>query len=910
MWSKPSDIADKVKRWWDKGELLSELATPDVSTFPRTINLLKPTSKELSHNFDEVRQWISEINSVASGEIQLQEVNHHIVGRNKIPVSVKFETIHDAIELIGKERQAKKFERLVEKIKTRKPAILPWVAKHPHGALALESDWDKLIDIVDWFETHSDRRIYLRQVDISRVHTKMIEEHKTTLSALLDYVLPISERAKSSNPNQEFESRFGFLLKPLRIRFRILDQRRSIISTHREIQDITLDAATFGTLDPQVKFVYIVENEINFLAFPPLKDALVIFGSGYGFENLARATWLFKHKIFYWGDIDTHGLNILNGARKFLPHMRSIMMDESVLVSHREHWVKEQEPVKTIHLERLTESEHALYDKLRIDFYGSNVRLEQEKLSWKFVEQEITRSVVLYAELTDDDSKHDETIGKLQRFSDYDITQFIQPSRCDLRAYLSVHSPLSIEDRRTTALHELLGRQLQKSKMNALEQLSDVIDVSQHEPTRRIIETAKAIKNQAPVIFGPMLSSTAQIDGDRCEIFGQADFVIRKNEELIVRNLSLSRSSSSGEATDNMIKLQLFGWLLKSLESSTLPIKLEIQNGKGEIATIEFDFGCTPLRKITELHCIRSLPKAPFSPVGWTKCSGCDHQQFCWFKAQSDGDVATIAGVDQKLANTLHRLGHKSITSLVENFDAPTLAELRRGGGGKNQRVGRTDAESIIAMARANLARRHIFRANPEFPEFGKYAIIDFEGMPAFAPNTDFVFLWGMQLFGVDDSKYCCAFAPDLESGSDKNAWFQFLINCEQAFQSIGQIPIFHWHHYERTKIQKYIEHYGDSANTAERVLISLVDLLPIVQKSVALPTPSYSLKGVEPYVGYQRQQKQYGGDWVMSKYLDYIESVNEYEKLDMLKQMSLYNEEDILAANSVLNWLRSIEFS
>ncbi|PMX97712.1 Wadjet anti-phage system protein JetD domain-containing protein, partial [Pseudomonas sp. GW460-13] len=76
--------------------------------------------------------------------------------------------------------------------------------------------------------------------------------------------------------------------------------------------DVTLDADSFATLRPGVSRVFMTENETNFLAFPEAADSLVIFGAGYGFSLLAKATWLSQCKLHYWGDIDTHGFAILD----------------------------------------------------------------------------------------------------------------------------------------------------------------------------------------------------------------------------------------------------------------------------------------------------------------------------------------------------------------------------------------------------------------------------------------------------------------------------------------------------------------------------------------------------------------------------------------------------------------------
>jgi hypothetical protein len=39
-----------------------------------------------------------------------------------------------------------------------------------------------------------------------------------------------------------------------------------------------------------IERVFIVENETNFLAFPAVARALVVFGAGYGWEAVGRAT--------------------------------------------------------------------------------------------------------------------------------------------------------------------------------------------------------------------------------------------------------------------------------------------------------------------------------------------------------------------------------------------------------------------------------------------------------------------------------------------------------------------------------------------------------------------------------------------------------------------------------------------
>jgi hypothetical protein len=139
-----------------------------------------------------------------------------------------------------------------------------------------------------------------------------------------------------------------------------------------------------ASLSLPVKRVYITENAINGLAFPPLDSSLVLFGLGYGVECLSAISWLHKVEIFYWGDIDTHGFAILDRLRMAFPTSRSILMDRETLMSHRDFWVAERVPARGM-LNRLTPEESALYGDLIMNRIQNNLRLEQERIGFKWV---------------------------------------------------------------------------------------------------------------------------------------------------------------------------------------------------------------------------------------------------------------------------------------------------------------------------------------------------------------------------------------------------------------------------------------------------------------------------------------------------------------------------------------------
>ncbi|MEQ1668812.1 MAG: DUF2220 domain-containing protein, partial [Sulfuriferula sp.] len=167
------------------------------------------------------------------------------------------------------------------------------------------------------------------------------------------------------------------------IRLRVLDPDYALLP-NRLAQDITLDAASFSQLNPQVTRVFITENEINFLAFPQVKGGMVIFGAGYGFDMLRGADWLNRCQIFYWGDIDTHGFAILNQLRAQFGHVQSLLMDRATLLAFASLWGEEASQTLP-DLPGLNAAESALYNDLRDNRIRKNLRLEQERIAYGWV---------------------------------------------------------------------------------------------------------------------------------------------------------------------------------------------------------------------------------------------------------------------------------------------------------------------------------------------------------------------------------------------------------------------------------------------------------------------------------------------------------------------------------------------
>jgi hypothetical protein len=322
-WSDKKSLLRQLQKLWDKGRLLQVQCQAD-DLFPLRLNFKFPGSRDLSDQFNAVRDWISAIQKLHGFRLVYKSVRHRIIGENRLPVEAWVDDLDTTIALLNKQREAAAFAQLIDQTQQRLPPLIPWLNQYPLKALALADDWPKLLDFVCWRQQHADPGMYLRQVSL--------------LLSGADHDISITAND-----------------------FKTLDQHPGFIE--------------------QIKRVFITENEINFLAFPPQRNSLVIFGAGYGFEALAQAAWLASVDIFYWGDIDTHGFAILDQLRARFPHVQSLLMDERTLMAHREFWGMEKTPECRV-LPRLTTDEQTLYQALINNHHQSHLRLEQERIQF------------------------------------------------------------------------------------------------------------------------------------------------------------------------------------------------------------------------------------------------------------------------------------------------------------------------------------------------------------------------------------------------------------------------------------------------------------------------------------------------------------------------------------------------
>jgi len=394
-WTHAADIKAQLERDWLRGEIC-RAAVNTGEDFSMSISLARPSAKVMLDEFSNMQDWVKEMRAFAakrSVSLQWNAINHRVLGKQQLPCAVLLDSPQQAAGLIGKTQALKQFIDLFKRTGKYFDRLQAWLVKHPLKALDLAQEWHRLLDVCGWMVTHPNPRVYLRQVDVAGVDSKFIEKHKRVLAEMFDLILPVYAIDDDFSGAVGFARRFGFLDKPVMLRTRPLDDKIALLHSGGN-QDVVMRAKAFAALDAyifeQVKSVFIVENEINYLAFPNIPEATLIFGSGYGFEALKRATWLQQCDVYYWGDLDTHGFAILNQLRVSFPDAQSFLMDQATMMNHQYAWGVEPKQEKK-DLQYLQPEEATMYDALRWNRLGDQLRLEQERIAFVAVKKALEK---------------------------------------------------------------------------------------------------------------------------------------------------------------------------------------------------------------------------------------------------------------------------------------------------------------------------------------------------------------------------------------------------------------------------------------------------------------------------------------------------------------------------------------
>jgi len=371
----PNAIIAKAMRIYPKAVEVC-LNGNQAQFFPCRVSVNLSLSNDIAVAVVEVEQLRQSSNEMRGYGYRLEYESRRsrTHGLNRFPVAIWIDTMDDLVRLTGMNHEWETLCVAMELLRARRPELLQWVVTSSNWRNLLEvaGDLPGLLDIVDYLVAHPRPDCFARELPIA-VSTKLLQPNRRRLASWLDILLPASA-IDHRYGYENFEPRYGLRYVRPHFLLRVLDSDLQS-ELGLPFDELSLPADSLSTLPVNQVQVLIVENKVNLLSLPALKRTVALGGLGNGVIQLGDIRWMRHNPIFYWGDLDTEGFEILDRLRQTLGHVQSLLMNQATFAVFQ-HLATQGNAANAKVLDFLTAEERECYEYLCIN----QQRIEQEHL--------------------------------------------------------------------------------------------------------------------------------------------------------------------------------------------------------------------------------------------------------------------------------------------------------------------------------------------------------------------------------------------------------------------------------------------------------------------------------------------------------------------------------------------------
>lgn len=371
------------KEWENRRNLKQRLL--NQRPFPIEISLKVPTDQQARDNLGHFHAFFKAWTDFAYPElVEWQERQYRQLSEQRVPVKLRIFSLQQLTELLGAEQQ---LENWLNKISSFLQQSFVH-DRHQHRLFQTlihhleqierysQQEWQWLIQLIEQLKPNIGAGLYLRALPLSAVNTKFLEQN-LLLTEVICNVLYDDEIVLAGGLLAWLDcldSPKGWLtIKPV---------CPNVQEKLGGLPVFQLSTEVLDQFELPAERIIVVENIQSGLACPNLENSIVVCGGG---KNISwmNAKWLQHKQVFYWGDIDSEGLNILSMVRQKIPHVIALMMDEATVLQFQNHMVDEPDSIFS-EPQYLTADELKLFHDLRAQTF-KNRRLEQERISVDWV---------------------------------------------------------------------------------------------------------------------------------------------------------------------------------------------------------------------------------------------------------------------------------------------------------------------------------------------------------------------------------------------------------------------------------------------------------------------------------------------------------------------------------------------
>ncbi len=329
----------------------------------------------------ELDKWVSELKNHSKDkkgfgyQLEMNRIRSRTNNFQTLPTKLFFPTEQDYLKFIGKQKTTKDFLEQSSYVLQKVPLLRPWILEKPLRFLKYANKWEDLVKVILFYQDNPRPNLYPRELPIE-VHSKFVETHKGIIEQLLE---ELSIKEKMDWDRKTSFERLALKRPPSWIRMRFLDPELTK-QLGFPFQEVALPTYSFQelTFEPRIR-VFVIENQVTFLTFPPVKNGMAIWGKGYSVKEI-KGKNLENSQIWYWGDLDAQGFHILSIFRKNYPQVHSFLMDQLTYDKFQIYVVRGKAFQGDIP-PNLSLEEKEMCQKLM----ENNLRLEQEHISQHWV---------------------------------------------------------------------------------------------------------------------------------------------------------------------------------------------------------------------------------------------------------------------------------------------------------------------------------------------------------------------------------------------------------------------------------------------------------------------------------------------------------------------------------------------
>ncbi|MGV0664315.1 TM0106 family RecB-like putative nuclease [Mycobacteroides chelonae] len=418
------------------------------------------------------------------------------------------------------------------------------------------------------------------------------------------------------------------------------------------------------------------------------------------------------------------------------------------------------------------------------------------------------------------------------------------------------------------------------------------------------LNAAAAATKQAFDDGHPVVYQAAMFDG---RFLGFADFVVRESRTYRVCDTKLARSAK----VTALLQLAAYA---DSLMAADVPVSPEVRLILGNRSTVDYPVadlvGVYRQRRI-QLQDLLDRHLSGGAAVQWSdaRVRACFRCPACEPEVDRTDDLLLVAGMRISQRAALLEAGVGTVAELATRVEPVPDLSAR-------------SLQQLVAQSQLQVRQR-----DSGAPQFEVADPIPLGTMPA--PNPGDIFFdfegdplwtadgvqWGLEyLFGVleydrsGNEKFRPIWAHDRRS--ERKALTTFLDLVAKRRRRYPGMHVYHYAAYEKTALLRLAGRYGIGEEQIDDLLRDnvLVDLYPVVRKSIRSGSSGYGLKALEPLF---IESGKRSGDVTTA-----VDSINEYARYcalrdsgdptaqEVLDSIAEYNRYDCASTRKLRDWL------